>query len=265
MPELPDVEVFKQYFDATALHQTIDTVTVRDNIILEGMSSRRLKGVLSGNSFKSTRRHGKYLFTEIDDNWLAWHFGMTGSLKYFKDETDEPDYVPLLITFGNGYHLAYIMARKLGRLELIDAIDVFLAAQELGQDVLEPSFDLDSFREAVSGRRSMVKTTLMNQEIMAGIGNVYSDEILFQAGIHPKTKIDALAEDDLDHLFHTLKRVLQTAIDDYRADPAQFPASWLTPHRTEGEACPNCHGQIEQVKVSGRSAYYCPACQNKLT
>lgn len=263
MPELPDLEVFKQYFDATALHQRIESVAIQDDIILEGISGRRLKAVLSGNSFNSTRRHGKYLFTELGDNWLAWHFGMTGSLKYFKDDADEPEYVPLLITFGNGYHLAYIMARKLGQLELIDSIDTFLEAQELGQDALAPSFDLAAFKQAISGRRSMAKTTLMNQEIMAGIGNVYSDEILFQAGIHPKTKINALAEEALDHLFHTMKRVLQTAIDDYRADPAQFPASWLTPHRTDGDPCPNGEGQIKQIKVSGRSAYYCPACQSE--
>lgn len=263
MPELPDLAVFKQYFDATALHQEVEEVTVRDTIVLEALSRRRLSAALNGNSFESTRRHGKYLFTHIDDHWLAWHFGMTGHLKYFKDEADEPDYVQLLISFTNGYHLAYVMSRKLGQIELIDSVDDFLAAHKLGPDVLQDGFDLAAFKQAVSGHRSMVKSTLMNQEIMAGIGNVYSDEILFQAGIHPRTKIDALAEATLDRLFQTMRRVLQTAIDDYRADPEQFPDTWLTPHRRAGEQCPTGKGQLKRIKVSGRSAYFCPACQKE--
>jgi formamidopyrimidine-DNA glycosylase len=261
MPELPDLEVFKQYFDATALYQPIDRVEVRDDIILEDIPSGRLESALTGHSFSSTRRHGKYLFTEIGDHWLAWHFGMTGRLEYFKDPAAEPEYVPLLIRFSNGYHLAYVMARKLGQIELVESVEQFVTAHKLGPDVLQPEFDLAAFRLAVSGRRGMVKTTLMNQEIMAGIGNVYSDEILFQAGIHPKTKIGSLADDGLEHLFETMKRVLQTAIDEYRADPDRFPRTWLTPHRQEGEKCPGGEGRIERLKVSGRSAYYCSARQ----
>jgi formamidopyrimidine-DNA glycosylase len=254
MPELPDIEVFRQYFDATSLHQEIKDVSIRDDIVLKHLTTKRLQTELRGNSFESTHRHGKYLFTQIGDQWLAWHFGMTGHLQYFKDITDEPDYVPILISFANNYHLAYVMPRKLGRIELIGSIEEFLDNQKLGPDVLQSDFGLTVFKQAISGRHSMVKTTLMNQEIMAGIGNVYSDEILYQARIHPRTKINALAEDKLEQIYRTIKGVLQIAIDDYRANPERFPDSWLTPHRKDGEQCPNCDGQIKRTKISGRSA-----------
>jgi formamidopyrimidine-DNA glycosylase len=263
MPELPDIEVFKQYFDATSLHQEIKEISVRDDIVLKNLTAKRLQTELRGNSFESSQRHGKYLFTQTNDQWLTWHFGMTGQLQYFKEIADEPDYVPILISFANNYHLAYVMPRKLGRIELIGSIEEFLDNQKLGPDVLQSAFGFAAFKQAISGRRSMVKTTLMNQEIMAGIGNVYSDEILYQARIHPRTKINALGEDALDRLYQTMRRVLQIAIDDYRANPGQFPESWLTPHRNDGEQCPNCDGQIKRIKISGRSAYYCPGCQRK--
>lgn len=171
MPELPDVAVFKRYMDATALHQEIESVEVRD-------------------------------------------------------------------------------------------VDAFIRGKGLGPDVLGDDFDFVAFKGALSGRRAMVKTTLMNQEIMAGIGNVYSDEILFQARLHPRVNIDDLDQETLHTLFRKLKSVLHTAIE-HDANPDEFPSSFLTPHRQEGDPCPACEGQVERVKVSGRSAYYCPSCQSR--
>jgi formamidopyrimidine-DNA glycosylase len=264
MPELPDVELFKRYFDATALHQTIETVEIRNDIILKDCSIQTLESALVGQTFAGTERHGKYLFVEVkDSNWLVLHFGMTGDLKYFKKPDKEPDYSQLLIGFSNDYHLAYILPRKLGRVRLTEAVGPFLERNRIGPDALKSDFTVADFQEIMAGTRSMVKSALMDQKKMAGIGNVYADEILFQASLHPKTKANDLDEEALEDLFKTMKDVLETAIE-HRADPGQFPDSWLTPHRNEQATCPRCGTDIEQIKASGRSTYYCPTCQKQM-
>ena len=263
LPELPDVEVFKRYFDATSLHQEIEKVEVYSRQILEDTSVEKLKTGLEGRTFESTRRHGKHLFAQLDDSqWLMLHFGMTGHLKYFKNMEKDTPHDRMLISFSNGYHLAYDSQRKLGEVELIEDVEQFVEGKELGPDALDPSFDLAAFKEALSRRRAMVKSALMNQRILAGIGNVYSDEILFQVGVHPKTRVNQLDEETLAEIFDAMNRVLRTALD-CQADPDQFPDSCIIPHRHGDGKCPKCGGELKRVKVSGRSAYYCPSCQGE--
>ena len=261
MPELPDVAVFKRYFDDTALHQQIDDVDVRDAQMLANVSGPEMTSRLTGHAFTGTSRHGKYLFATLDDDDVfVLHFGMTGHLQYYKDPEEEPEYTKLVCTFGNGYHLAYANMRKLGELRLIQDVDAFVRAKELGPDALD--LDFDTFRDRLSGRRGMIKTRLMDQTIIAGIGNVYSDEILFQARIHPETPTDDMDEEALRTIFDKMKSVLKTAID-HNAEPAQFPDEFIVPQRHGDGECPECGGPMERVKISGRSAYFCPRCQEK--
>lgn len=108
MPELPDVETFKRYLDATALHQTIDSVSVKATDLLKDLAVRHLQHCLEKRQLKETQRHGKYLFVSLDDgDWLVLHFGMTGYLQYFKHRKDSPPETGLLIGFQNGYYLNF--------------------------------------------------------------------------------------------------------------------------------------------------------------
>jgi formamidopyrimidine-DNA glycosylase len=263
MPELPDVEVFKGYLDATALHQEITEVAVRSRQILGNISSQKLKDHLENRQFESTRRHGKYLFVHLDSgSWLVVHFGMTGFLKYFRDMDHEPEHARLLVNFANGYHLAYDSQRKLGEVGVVEDMQKFIEKKKLGPDALDPALDFNAFSKAFLKSRAMIKSALMNQGLVAGIGNIYSDEILFQAGIHPRTKVTQLKEEDQRKLFDAMKEVLQVAIA-HRMNPEEFPNHYFLPHRRKGEECPRCHGEIDTVKISGRTAYYCPRCQQK--
>lgn len=256
MPELPDVEVLRRYLDATSLHKEIEEVEVFSRQVLEDISAENLKAALLGRTFESTRRHGKWTFVALDDGgWLVLHFGMTGNLKYFKGMEKEPDHDRLLIGFANGFHLAYDSQRKLGEVELIDQVEEFIEARDLGPDVLD--LDLHTFKELLNGRRGMIKSALMDQGLMAGMGNVYSDEILFQAGIHPRTEVNQLADETLQELFHAMRGVLRTAIE-HQAKPDQFPESYITRYRGQDGDCPKCGGELEQMDVSGRTAYFCP-------
>ena len=261
MPELPDVEVYKRYLDATSLHQEIQQVEIRASKLVKGTALSTLREELTGAGFERTRRHGKWLFAGINSGtWLVLHFGMTGELKYFQDLDDDPAYDQLLISFVNGCHLAYSAPRKLGEFRIIQEVEGFLHAKELGPDVMD--LDRNEFLSLLSGRRGMLKTALMDQSLMAGIGNVYSDEVLYQVGLHPRTEIKHLTEEVLGEVFSALHEVVDTAVE-HGAEPEEFPADYLTPHRQPGTDCPRCEGQIERIKVSGRSAYCCPSCQDR--
>jgi formamidopyrimidine-DNA glycosylase len=258
VPELPDVEVLKRYLDATSLHQRIEGVELRSRRLLEETSAQELASSVKGRCFKSTYRYGKHLFVELTGGaWLRLHFGMSGQLKYFKDMGKDPPYDRFLISFSNGSYLAYNAPRKLGHIQLLDEPGQFIQRKGLGPDALDPNLDLERFRELLSDRRGMIKPALMTQGIIAGIGNVYSDEILFQAGVHPRARIKELYNDALTRVFQAMKNVLETAIEK-QADPQRFPDSFLTGHRHKGGECPLCGEQLERVRVSGRSAYYCP-------
>jgi formamidopyrimidine-DNA glycosylase len=263
VPELPEVAIFKQYLDATSLHQVIAAVQVHSPRVVEEMQPQELVAQLEGRTFESTWRRGKHLFVALDDgNWLAWHFGMTGQLKYYKLADKEPDYVQMQFDFVTGYHLAYVMPRKLGQIALVEDPDDIIERKNLGPDALRMSYT--DWNEALSGRRGMVKSTLMNQQILAGIGNIYSDEILYQARLHPRIKINTLGAKTTEQLYKVMQEVLAKAIE-CRADPGRYPDSYLTPRRQEGAACPHCNGKVQRIKVSGRSGYFCPQCQKTRT
>ena len=261
MPELPDVEAFRRYVDSTSLHQKIESVEVRNGRILGGVSARTLQSTLKGRTFESTRRHGKNLFVALDGGgWLLMHFGMTGGLKYFKDMDQDPPHDRFLISFDNGYHLAFEDQRMFGKVDLIEDLEDFVRKKKLGPDLLE--LDSASFRERFEGRKGSVKAALMNQQVVAGVGNIYSDEILFQARLYPGTRIDRLDDAALEKLFEETRRVLKTAIE-RGADPQELPDHFLLSHRREGEKCPRGNGEIRKIKAAGRTAYFCPACQPK--
>src|SRR5215211_4100329 len=138
MPELPDVEVFRQYINSTSLHQKIESVEVKDETILGGVSARELESTLKGRTFESTRRHGKNLFVGLDGSgWLLIHFGMTGDLEYFEDRDQDPAHDRFLISFDNGYHLAFDDQRMFGKVDLIEDLEEFVRRKKLGPDLLE--------------------------------------------------------------------------------------------------------------------------------
>lgn len=257
MPELPDVEVFRRYMNATSLHQKIDRVSVEDPSVLGDVPTRSLQMRLKGRELVSTMRHGKYLFAETDDDeWLVLHFGMTGFLKYYKDTEQAPEHVRMRIAFANGYHLAYDCQRKLGLIDLTKDVGSFIEDKELGSDPYREDFGYDAFRDLLKGRRGSIKSSLMNQQLIAGIGNVYSDEILFQSGIHPASQVTNLRDKQLETIFREMQKVLETAIRE-KVNPDDFPDSFLLGHREPGADCPKCGGSIEKKTIGGRSGYFC--------
>lgn len=189
------------------------------------------------------------------------HFGMTGSPAYFKNEDQNPVYPRVIFHFENDFKLAFDCARMLGNLELVEDIETFIKEKYLGPDISSDTINFETFRNLMQNRRGMIKSSLMDQHLMAGIGNEQSDEILFQSGIHPKTKVQNLSESDLQTLFDNMNRVVEKRVECLDHNQ-KMPDDYLLNHRDEGEKCPICRGSIEKITVGGRSGYFCPDSQN---
>ena len=261
MPELPDVEMFKRYLDATSLHQRIDDVDVRNRYILKETSARELTRGLKGRRFESSRRHGKHLFVRIDrELWLRLHFGMTGSLHYLKNDEQAPRHARVLFVFANSHRLAFDDQRQFGQLGLLKDVDEFLKKHALGPDALD--LDLGEFKKILRKHRGAVKTILLNQKLIAGIGNLYADEILFRARIHPATDIACLNDKALTKISQATHHILRKAIA-AKAATDQMPQSWLLPHRGKGGKCPRCGSTLKSATIGGRTAWFCPHCQKR--
>ncbi|MFP4308781.1 MAG: Fpg/Nei family DNA glycosylase [Desulfococcaceae bacterium] len=259
MPELPDVEVFRQYFKQTALHQAVTAVAVEDERVLGDVRPEDVSTAAKGRSFIDARRHGKHLFAQLSDGgWIMFHFGMTGFFKYFKKEEAAPEHPRVIFEFENDYRLAWDCQRMIGEVALVENPETFISEKDLGPDALEILKEV--FLERLAGKRGMIKTALMDQSLLAGVGNVYSDDILFQCRLHPKTAVGDLSESDRERIFDAMGNVLQTAIS-AKVDPAEMPDRLLTAHRGRDNQCPNCGGELEKIKVSGRNGWNCPRCQ----
>jgi|SRR5690554_662618 len=257
MPELPDVESFRRYMEASALKKTITDVKANSKSVLAGITLPALKKKLIGKKIKSVSGYGKFLFAQTNDNeYLAMHFGMTGFLNYYKNKEEAGKYIRFQIDFENGYHLGFDDRRKLGHIYFTENLKEFFKKKKLGVDPIRENIDYKRFKELVEGKKGTVKSVFMNQEIMAGIGNIYSDEILFQSKIHPEYPFEKLEEKDLKLLFKKMKNILQLAIDK-DAEPDELPENFLLHYRKPGKDCPVCSGTIERVTIGGRSSYFC--------
>lgn len=254
MPELPEVELYSRYFARHALKQKIERVRILDSRILGEIREEKFRKAMRGRAFLAVRRHGKHLFARAGELWLHLHFGMTGDLAYYRG--DDPRFARVVFDFHNGARLAFQDMRLFGVVDVAADPDAYIAGHRLGPDPLERSFTLRRFRTLVSGRRGAVKSLLMSQEIIAGIGNLYADETLFQTGIHPRRAVDALSGDEVRNIFTAMRGILREVIG-RKARGADYPAGYLVHHREEGAPCPRCRGDIRRAVVFGRTTYFC--------
>lgn len=263
MPELPDVACFAKYFEKYAMGRKIASAHVEDARIVRGLPAGKLEKELSGRSFISTRLHGKYLFAETDGKkWLITHFGMTGHFQYFENPEDDPKHDRMLIRFEAGGYLSYVNQRMLGWIGLTENPDELIELKGLGPSALDSRFGYGEFKRIFSGRKGAIKPALLNQKLIAGVGNVYSDEILFQARVHPGMKVSALSEEELKSIFDSVKEVLRTAVE-RNAEASKLPQKYLLRDRRKGAKCPVCANKLETLKLGGRTSYFCPDCQSE--
>lgn len=258
MPELPDVECFRRYFEAVALGKRVEGVEVRNQRILDGVPATEFAAKVTGKTFRSTVRIGKNLLVELEAGlWLTLHFGMTGFLKFFTKPEDDPGHVRVLFTLPDGL-LAYDNRRMIGKVGLTGSPDDLVRDKKLGPDALE--VDAGAFCRGVLERKGEIKSVLMDQSFIAGVGNVYADEILFQMKLDPRTPAAALDKKIVREMFEKMSFVLKTAVD-RDAEVEKLPDSFQLPHRAGKGKCPRCDVLFETVKIGGRTTYFCRNCQ----
>lgn len=249
----------RRYLEATARHQTIRTAEVKDERILAKVSAKDLEDALVGKQFHCALRHGKRLFLKLHNSlWLALHLGLTGSMIYLEHGAKEPSHTRLRISFENGNSLAFDDPRIFGEVGLTKSPEAFLVERKIGPDALQ--LDREGFLKIMSGRKGLIKPALLNQSLIAGLGNLYADEALFQAGICPKTR--GLNSVQLAVLFSSIQEVLRTALSTH-ADLEKLPDSYLLPHRHPGGTCPRDGALLCREKIGGRTSYFCPEHQTE--
>jgi formamidopyrimidine-DNA glycosylase len=260
MPEIPEVEAFRKIAKKNALNKTVKDVKVKEAALLEDITKKSFAKQLKGHKFTKTARHGKYLFMRINGKWLVVHFGMTGEFVFQDAEKDEPEYTKVRLDFPKD-RLAYINKRKLGNLRIVKSKKDFLDEKQVGPDSKRISFK--TFYKIMQEKKGTVKGAFMDQHTIAGIGNEYSDEILFNSHIHPESKSENLKKSDWKKLYNQMKRILKKAIEK-RTKNEKLPKTWILRHREEQENCPRCDGKVKNKQIAGRSSYFCPKCQVKI-
>ncbi len=254
MPELPDVEVIKRNCEKHILNKKIANVYKRDSKTVKP-DEKFLNETLIGKSSKEVSRQGKHMFVQLDNSrYILMHFGMTGKVAFYLKKEKEPDHTGLRIDFEDGSSFSYICVRKLGKLDIIDNMEDYISRGSLGKDALD--YSEEEFVDFLKNKRGVIKSALMDQNNIAGIGNIYSDEIMYQTDIHPGKKVNDLSEKEMKKLYSQMKDVLQKAINS-EADPGKMPKRYLINRRKEGEKCGICNGKIVKRKIGGRSSYFC--------
>jgi formamidopyrimidine-DNA glycosylase len=267
MPELPEVETIKNELAPWVVGQSFTKVTILDAKLVCGCSAKEVRRRLVGQRVGSLERRGKYLIFHLSNGRsLIIHLRMTGSLLLDPKEVDRC--ARAVFHLSNGRRLVFRDRRRLGVMWLTDDADAVVG--KLGPEPLDKSFTPDVLGQRLSRHHIPIKAALLDQCIVAGIGNMYADEALFAARIHPLRKADDLSAKDVRTLHSNIRRILRAAIGSKGASVDTYvrPQGELgTAHfdfkvaHKGGEPCPVCGSPIERVSVQNRGTYFCPRCQ----
>jgi formamidopyrimidine-DNA glycosylase len=258
VPELPDVEGFRRALADALPGRRIRRVQVRDAGILRNATPQALARRLEGRRFDSPRRHGKWLILPTDGPAILIHSGMTGHPYYAADGAGPVGYERLVLSLDRG-ELRYADLRKLRGVWLADSgDDVAQVTGPQGPDAL--NLGLAEFREALAGRRGRLKPTLMDQSVIAGLGNLLTDEICWRARIAPSRPVADVDADDVKRLHTAMTQVLRTSVRHGRVPGLP---RWLTGVRDGPDPhCPRCGTGLARARVGGRTSWWCPVCQS---
>ncbi|OQW62696.1 MAG: hypothetical protein A4S17_01530 [Proteobacteria bacterium HN_bin10] len=275
MPELPEAEVVARQIRDRLLGATLTDLRIgRTDIVREGY---RTRGWYSGTRLQAVARYGKSVALRFTKNkevrYIVAELGMTGLLLFPSAQTRHPQHVHVRLTFfgGREQELRYWNPRRFGRMSLLDqaGLERYLD-RRFGHDPLTVS--TETFHQIIRGRRGRLKPLLMHQQTIAGIGNIYANEILFRVGIHPNAIASVLRPKTVEQLYEVTREVLHEAIacggssvrDFFAPDGTEghFKLHHLV-YGKEGEPCPNRCGQVIRRLSGERSSFYCPVCQVK--
>ncbi len=271
MPEIAEVETVRNTLKKRILNKQIKSVNVRYTKMIES-NLEEFKKVLVGRSFLDIKRRGKWLIFDLGDYYLLSHLRMEGKyfIKNHEEELNKHEHV--IITFTDNTDLRYHDTRKFGRMNLIKKEEL-ATAEEIAKQGLEPGDEnltakylIDKFKK----KRLPIKTVLLDQTIISGLGNIYANEVLFAAGIDPLKKACDVSLEEASRIVTESNRIIKAAIKMGGTTIKSYTSSlgvtgrfqqYLCVHKREGMPCLKCGTTILNMKVNGRSTYFCPKCQ----
>ncbi len=272
MPELPEVETVKETLKRQILDKKIASVDVYYERIVHNLSAKTFKSELTGQILIDIKRRGKYIFFYFDKNVLVIHLRMEG--KFFVKKADDPieKHEHIIFHFTDGTDLRYHDVRKFGTMEIMHHGEELSAkgVDKLGFEPFDAEFTLDYLKAKITPSKRPIKSILLDQTVIAGLGNIYVDEVLFLSQIDPKRPGSSITDTEFINISVYSKQVLTKAIELGGSTIRSYVSSLgvtgrfqneLKVHTKEGEPCLVCGTLIRKTKVGGRGTYYCPTCQ----
>lgn len=273
MPELPEVETIVRQLKKFLSGQKITDIKILNKKLIKNISPDEFVKILKGRTFKNVSRRAKIIIFDLDGIYLLVHLKLSGRLLYLDKAAPVEKHTHLIFTLSGGRQLRYWDLRQFGYFKLFKTpLADIKELQIYGPEPLDENFTFKKFKNLFQGKNKKIKPLLMEQEFIAGIGNIYADEILFYAGVHPLRPAASLKEAELKKMYQGMKKILSSAIkaggssiDDYRDATGEEGGyvPYLKAYGREGEACFCCPGKIERIKIGARSAHFCPKCQRQ--
>ena len=269
MPELPEVETIKNELATNIIGCIITDVTLLWDRMLRQPSPEQFYHNILGKKITKLIRRGKYLIFRLDSgDSLIIHLKMSGSLILGVDSP--PKYTRAIIQLDNRLNIFFCDPRKFGRISLVKDVDNI--TEKLGPEPLEPTFTAQVLAQKLEKRKTPLKAVLLNQTLIAGIGNMYADEALFTAKINPLRPANSLSQDEIKRLHYAIQKVLIEAIKSKGASVSNYfrpdgemgrAHSHFKVAHQKGKLCSICSNSIKRIRIRQRGSYYCPVCQPK--
>ncbi|MDI9260900.1 bifunctional DNA-formamidopyrimidine glycosylase/DNA-(apurinic or apyrimidinic site) lyase [Alicyclobacillus sendaiensis] len=271
MPELPEVETVRRHLAERVEGDVICGVDVRLARIVRYPAPEMFAERLKGQGIRRVGRRGKYLLFELDRGLLVSHLRMEGRYAVADPSEPEDPHTHVVFRLVSGRELRYADVRQFGTMDAVLAGEPLpKGLAELGPEPFDPALSGEVLRRRWRGRRAPIKSLLLDQRQIAGLGNIYVDEALFAAGIHPLTPAGWIGAEALDRLLEEIRDVLARAIREGGSSVRSFRDGYgrhggfqiqLAVYGRQGQSCPRCGGAIQKIRVGGRGTHVCPACQ----
>ena len=269
MPELPEVQTVLDTLQTKIKNKKIIDIKVLYKPIVEA-NATTFKKKLIGQHFRNFKRRGKYLLFEMDDITLVSHLRMEGKYFIVDDKFPRSKHDHVIFYLDNGKQLRYNDVRKFGRMELIEKQDEYREFKNLGPEPFSRDFNVKYCKEYLSNRRKPIKEVLLDQSFVAGIGNIYADEILFAIRVNPSRLTNTLSDEEIKDLISNTRRILKNAIKAGGTTIRSYTSSLGVTGRFQlklnvhtMDKCKVCNKDIKKIVVGGRGTYYCPTCQKE--
>ena len=270
MPEIPDLEGYRGYFNRRLPGRHVEAAEALIPWMIR-TGGEEFEKRMPGRVFRPVERRGKLLLFAFEGgDWLVVHAMLTGRFQYCEPKHRRRSKTAFVLRLDNGMEMRYFDERRMGRAYLLrkeEFAEKVPRWTEMGPDVMDPSLTEEGFLERVKTMRAQIKTVLTTERCVAGIGNAYSDEVLWEARIHPYRKRTEISDEELRELFRSMRRVMEWStpivaqLMEEKGLPANHYRDHLRVHRKGGEPCPRCGAKITEITAGQRVTSFCRACQ----